>query len=240
MRYIITIICSVFIGFIAYCQEETHNLQYDKTPLELQKISPKDLASFKKDTAFDYTEKKLDSSWFNKFSLWLKNSMLSILKSIFGAEKATEIFQILITVLIYLSFLILVYLLFRFFLNVNSKSLITNNTQVNTIQFTEEEELLQHKDLEKLLQTAVQQKNYRLAIRYYFLLSLQKLNEKKWITWEQQKTNADYIKELQSKPLKEAFSTIAKIYDYVWYGEFSVNQIQYEQLKKPFEKIKTL
>ena len=98
-------------------------------------------------------------------------------------------------------------------------------------------EIIKNEDIDALIAEAVNQKNYRLAIRYYYLLALKKLTETNHIEWKPQKTNEDYINELQASGYKPDFVNITKIYDYVWYGEFNVDAIKFESLKLPFQSL---
>ena len=88
-----------------------------------------------------------------------------------------------------------------------------------------------------MIKEFINQKNYRLAIRYYYLLSLKYLTESDRITWQPQKTNEDYIKEIEKDHLKKDFKNITRIYDYVWYGEFKVDVLKFESLKLLFEDL---
>ncbi|SHK29948.1 DUF4129 domain-containing protein [Epilithonimonas mollis] len=78
--------------------------------------------------------------------------------------------------------------------------------------------------------------NYRSAIRYHFLFSLKKLADKNLISWNPEKTNRDYLKELKNKNLQEDFRRIIFIYDYIWYGELETKENDYQHFKAYFGK----
>ena len=61
--------------------------------------------------------------------------------------------------------------------------------------------------------------NYRLALRWCFLKSLQWLNKQDKITWQPAKTNIDYQQELNDKTLKDGFTGLSNVFEYVWYGD---------------------
>lgn len=105
------------------------------------------------------------------------------------------------------------------------------------IELTEDEDIIQNQDIQQLIQQALQNNNYRLAIRYYYLFVLKKLSDLELINWESQKTNTDYIKELNDATLKDQFRIITKLYDYIWYGSFEVNEKSYQQAEKEFQSI---
>ena len=64
---------------------------------------------------------------------------------------------------------------------------------------------------------------------------LKKLSDKKQIDWNTEKTNHDYLKELKSESSKTNFAELLYIFEYVWYGEFEINEEAYLQFKKKFE-----
>lgn len=79
---------------------------------------------------------------------------------------------------------------------------------------------------------------YRLAVRYQFLLILKKLSDKKLITWNPEKTNRDYNGEIKDENLKKRFADLALIFDYIWYGEFGVDYDHYLKYKEQFQAFK--
>lgn len=95
-------------------------------------------------------------------------------------------------------------------------------------------ETIESTDLNSLIKNAENNKDYRLAIRYYYLLVLKTLSLKKIIQLEDDKTNAEYINELASKPYSKDFKGTSYVYNYVWYGEFPLNAEHYKTAKSKF------
>jgi len=100
--------------------------------------------------------------------------------------------------------------------------------------------LIKNEDLSVLIQKAIEQKNYRLAIRYYYLLALQKLSKHEFIEWQQEKTNEDYIKEIKQSLLKSKFSSSTYLYDFVWYGNFDINELEFAKAEAEFNELNKL
>jgi hypothetical protein len=65
---------------------------------------------------------------------------------------------------------------------------------------------------------------------------LKKLSERNIIEWHVDKTNTDYLYEIQSKELKDNFQYLSYLYNYIWYGEFEMNDTTFNQAQKAFEK----
>lgn len=211
--------------------------QYDNTIINVEQISDEDLETYKNDTDFNYVEVQSEENFLDKFKRWLRNILTKIYEAIFGVGTASGFLYFMFNVFPYILLAFLIYLLLRFFLKVNSRNIITGATTTGSISFSEEEEIIKNQDISSLIKEAVKQKNYRLAIRYYYLLSLKYLSENNLINWEQQKTNEDYIKEIEKETLRLNFSNITKIYDYVWYGEFNIDELKFEQFKTSFESL---
>ena len=83
----------------------------------------------------------------------------------------------------------------------------------------------------------VRENKYRLAVRFYYLLVLQKLSQKDIIDWQVQKTNADYVYEIKSEKLRKEFTKLTRIYDFIWYGNFDVNETDFLKAEKEFKQI---
>ncbi|WP_323788635.1 DUF4129 domain-containing protein [Psychroserpens sp.] len=214
---------------------------YDDSTIDVKEITEDDLDTYKNDDAFNYIEVEPEENFlaraFNRFISWLSNIIREIVEAIFGVGEAQGLLYFIFYILPYLILAILIFLLIRFFLKVNSRTLITGQKEKAGFQFTEDEQIIKNEDINALINNAIQQKNYRLAIRYYYLQSLKHLTEKQVIIWQQEKTNEDYITEIASDSIKSSFKNITRIYDYVWYGEFNIDQLRFESLKIPFESL---
>ncbi len=95
-------------------------------------------------------------------------------------------------------------------------------------------ENIEHADIHALIHNAEKDNNYRLAIRYYYLLVLKTLSLKNHIKFEDDKTNSEYLNEIREKPFSKRFEYISYLYNYIWYGKFVVNIDQYTKAKSNF------
>jgi hypothetical protein len=94
-------------------------------------------------------------------------------------------------------------------------------------------------DTEDLIQKAHNARDYKLAIRLYFLDLLKKLNENGKIAWTKDKTNRDYLSELFSKQYYfDEIRTLTLAYERVWYGEHIPTEEHYQELRSEFQVIK--
>lgn len=238
LKYCFYIILSVQLSA---AQHKDAVVKYDDSVLDVKEISENNLETYKTDDDFNYVEAVPEDNFiiraYNRFIEWLGNIIREFFEAIFGVGEAQGILYFIFNVLPYLILAFLIFLLIRFFLKVNSRTLITGQKETAGFQFTEDEQIIKNEDIHALIDNAIAIKNYRLAIRYYYLLSLKYLTEKQVITWQQEKTNEDYITEIKSEAVKSNFKNITRIYDYVWYGEFNIDQLRFESLKIPFESL---
>ncbi|MFD2727255.1 hypothetical protein [Hyunsoonleella rubra] len=95
-------------------------------------------------------------------------------------------------------------------------------------------ENIEHADIHALIKQAESNKDYRLAIRYYYLLVLKMLSINNHIKFEDDKTNAEYLNELHEKPFSKAFAYASYLYNYIWYGKFNLDDSQYQKAKQNF------
>ena len=89
-------------------------------------------------------------------------------------------------------------------------------------------------DYNRLLNTAINKKDYRLATRYLYLQSLQKLIIAGAITYSPDKTNHQYLMEIYDKPYRQEFSLLTLHYEYAWYGDFLMEETGFTILQKKF------
>lgn len=104
-----------------------------------------------------------------------------------------------------------------------------------------EEEDINETDFDTLLNKAITNKNYRLATRYYYLSLLKKLTDKKHIEYHKDKTNSEYLFEIENKEIRNQFSYVSYIYSYVWYGEFPVDEAKFVTIQNKYQSfLKTI
>ena len=123
------------------------------------------------------------------------------------------------------------YLVYRLFLS-NSSFLSRNRKNIaSDIAVIEEENI---NDPDSLLRNAIKAGNYRLAVRYLYLQSLQRLSERKFIEINTNKTNYEYVTEIRKHRFANEFASLTLQYEYVWYGEYPVDERLFEQIQNGF------
>lgn len=171
-------------------------------------------------------EKKDQDSLWDRFWNWLTDL-------IFGnsSEKSKQnMFSVFLWALAIAGITVVVWLLTR----TEFTSFLRGNTKNTAFDFSDVEEDISSIDFSVRIKKAVDDADYRLAIRWYYLKQLNTLNDHKIIAYEPFKTNIDYGFELSKSPYQSAFKGISHIYDYVWYGKYDITLMDYEKLEKQF------
>lgn len=139
--------------------------------------------------------------------------------------------------LVYLLLTIFIgYFIIKLLLGTKASSFFTRKTAtVNPL--TIDEEHIENINLDTYINDALAQKNYRLAIRYMYLKALKELSSNNIISWHFEKTNSDYYNEMVDPLLKDNFKKVSYLYDYVWYGEFDLDEIGFINAQKDFERL---
>lgn len=97
-----------------------------------------------------------------------------------------------------------------------------------------EEIITPESDFDRLIREAVQKNNYRLAIRYHYLQTLHTLAQKNYLQLAADKTNYSYVREIADYNKQNEFAGLTLNYEYVWYGEFVIDELVYQKLKPAF------
>jgi hypothetical protein len=123
------------------------------------------------------------------------------------------------------------YLVYRLFLS-NASFLTRSRKNITTdITATTDEST---NDPDALLKNAIRNGNYRLAIRYLYLQTLVRLAERKYIEINTNKTNYEYVNEVRRHGFGNEFASLTLKYEYVWYGEYPVDEKLFEQIQGGF------
>lgn len=98
------------------------------------------------------------------------------------------------------------------------------------------EENIHVADLEGLLQKALAEGRFQLAIRIYYLMVIKRLSDLSFINWRKEKTNAAYVYEMQGQDGYQQFAELTREYEKVWYGNRVIDRQKYQTISPGFER----
>jgi hypothetical protein len=184
---------------------------------------------------FDYGIIKPHESLWNK----IVRNISRILRNIFGNLNPVAANRYTLVILRILGIVALAFIIYYLVKYLNSKNgnFFFSKKNKNLAPISSDiHENIHEINFPQLINKYEVEKDFRSAIRYRFLSILKILSDKNKITWMPEKTNQDYVSELKDETSKKQFLELAYIFDYVWYGEFSLSESDYNYYKEKFLK----
>lgn len=194
------------------------------------KVSP---LSFDKRAIETYSEQKefqydealtRDLSLWDRFWMWFWD-MIARLINTAGSSPGSKYFFIL------LGIAILVYIIIKV---VGPENIFSKKSRETILPYDVVNENIHEIDYEKELQKLISQRKYRLAVRLLYLKTLKKLSDADVIDWKPEKTNYNYFTEISKPELKSEFGKLTHQFDYIWYGDFPVDENKFEPINQSF------
>ncbi|WP_051385129.1 hypothetical protein [Flavobacterium enshiense] len=216
---------------IAYTDKHVADENIVITPVKYRDNFQRDYTS----EEFQYQPLLKDTSRWDNFKAWLQYWLDRIFSFGDGEGNAT-VFEIVVKVLAILIVLFVVYLIVKAIINKEGVWIFgkSSKKKISVTEYSEEN--IHTIDFRNIIEKCKAANNHRLSIRYYYLWLLKKMSDNGVIEWDIEKTNTDYLYEIQRHSLKEDFQYLSYIYDYSWYGEFRVDDALFEKAEKAFVK----
>jgi len=188
---------------------------------------------YREDQDFNYNQEEGSKTFLAR----LLEKIGRLLKKLFGLSsygKANNVTLWAVKILSGLVVLVAIYFIIRLLMNHKGRWFFQKKNESIPIDINNVEQLIRSADFEQLISETEKQGNTRQSIRLYYLWLLKDLKEKELIVWLPEKTNADYLAELKKESLRKQFSYLSYLYNYIWYGEFSITDEDYVVARKAF------
>ncbi len=196
--------------------------------------------SLKSHPDFQYEDTIAGPQWSKHILNWLADKWSKAWKWLLDGKEPSGFFSFLIQFVKYLSLLVLLGVIIWVIVKMESSTSRIKRKQIKQDEGDVEGKLIAKGDFAKLIQQAVEGRDFALAIRYHYLYSLQLLADKGMIVWESQKTNADYLREIKDPEVQGSFREITKWYHYFWFGKRAIDNALFKKANLVFEQFKTV
>ena len=202
-------------------------LAQDSTKINVRKPSESKISALRKLNDYQYTvqDSQIIDTWWKRllrrFYNWFNSIFTGVGNPIFWKTAA---YVFIVSVIVYVILKLMGVNFYGLYQKKNNNEIPyeTFGENIHTIDFADS------------IAEAIVQKNYRLAVRLYYLKTLKELTDRKMIDWRINKTNRSYVYELNSPTLRPDFERITLQFEYAWYGDFSVDETQFLNIKNQF------
>jgi len=220
----------LFTGLGLHVQAATLNVNSNKAVVSVRKADSIALNKLRNDKNYNYEVVKPGQllTWWQKLKLWLLDKILALFDDKGVAPYIRTGLIVLIAVFIIIKLL-----------NADISRLFYKNRQVEELIINEIQEDINSLDFDRLIEKYTLQQDYRMVVRYYYLKLLKNLNSKGMIAWRINKTNRDYVYELEGSPLYGSFDKLSSFYEYIWYGDFLISSDQFGYIREQFIDVST-
>ena len=205
--------------------------------LEQADFDSEKIEAYKTEKAFEYLNKIEEDSWWIRLKRWLNLKWNAFLQWLFGDYQTNAFWSAVLQALPYLLLVLVTVVITWLFIRLNPANAVMAEPIKGTVNLQKEEEIVKTADISSLIDRAIDDENYRLAVRYLYLKSLRILDKNKHISYRFQKTNEDYINEIKETKIKEQFIKITRLYDFIWYGDFNLSKERFTKVNEEFKKM---
>lgn len=206
-------------------------LQKDSSAVVVKSFNDRALNKYHSDKSFNYDGPDISepSAW-ERFWAWFWNSLFSKVGN-------PVIGNILKYGFLALAISLLVFIIFKL-TGMDGMRLWQGKARKANLAYTESLENIHEINFDAELEKAIALHNYRLAVRLLYLKCLKQLSDDDLIRWQIDKTNSVYVYELNDPSVRQAFLSLTRQFEYVWYGGFTVDGDAFKNINQLFQNFK--
>ena len=193
-------------------------------------VAEKRIEEYKNDPDFNYNNEQPEpDDWISKIKNWIEEQLAGM--------NSSKTFSTIIDYLYYgLMFLALI-LIVRGLIGADRRGIIFGKINKEELKLVESEEEISSLNFDQLITSAIDSKNFKLAVRYLFLKSLQQLSENAIIELRNNKTNYQYLSEIKNNQIANVFQKTTSLFEWVWYGNFPVDDKILKSSRNEFNQL---
>jgi hypothetical protein len=233
-------LCKAFIAVSAIpsyilIQEKESSVKIDDSPIASKQFDPNFKEAYNSEE-FVYERTLNNSGWWTDF----KRAWSEFWRDFFNSTDTSPdptITTWLFRIAGLLIFILVIYFIVKAIMNDEGSWVFGKASDKHIIPIADVANNIHESNFKQLVNEASTDLNYRLAVRYYYLWVLKELNAAKFIHYDVEKTNSDYQFELLNTEMKKPFLYTSYLYNYIWYGEFEVNTLEFEKARTAFDQL---
>jgi hypothetical protein len=201
----------------------------DRSDVNVRQADPDRIAAYKNDRDFTYDDSEPEMS----FISMLINEVIQFLDESLGEGTGNTILR----GVFFLVMMGVIYLIVNQIMKGNISSALSGRSASEEIRFMQDPALQKEEDLNRKIQSAADEGNYREAVRLIYQKTLKELSRAGLIQWATHKTNFDYLYEMDAHPSSVSFRHLTRIYEYTEYGDFGIDRDGLERVRELYSKL---
>lgn len=215
---------------VANTQNSTKVETWDSASVNYRPASKEKMEAYKQMKVYNYERFEKPETLWNKFLRWIRAKI--------GKSSLNQ--NLVLYDLVAFAVLIFLFLILKLMgVDITGLFVFGHKSKAAQIMFKQQHDDIYGDNMEQMLTQAIKNKAYREAVRLLYLLSLRQLDTLELIHWRPWKTNKDYYYELVMTEHKLLFSTLQLSYEYIWYGQFKVEEEKFYEVQAQFEKFES-
>lgn len=156
---------------------------------------------------------------------WISMQVARLLQKLFGSEFAEEYTELILIGLVVVLLLLVVWFLYR------KRPELFMRLRRNRLDYQIQEDTIYGVDFEQEIATALQQEDYRSAIRLLYLQTLKQLSDAERIDWQPYKTPTEYLYEVKAEGIRASFRLLTTGFLRVRYGNFDASEPLFREMQ---------
>ncbi len=213
--------------------QQTPSPASDTARIEVREPPADKLSEYRNNGDFTYEATPKEAETFlDKIKYWIREKLGEFLN-----QPGTQNF---LDIIFYVVFAGLILALLNEFMKGNIKSLFSRKNALKPRTFSVKETDGNERDLDRLIREAVDNNQLGLAVRYLYRRSLMQLQKGGFINWKKNKTNREYLYEIQENELRELFQEVSRYYEYAEYGNYAVSDADFNKMRRRFDQMETI
>jgi len=210
----------------------------DTANISVRRFNNAALDKYKAQPEFRYQETDGSPSIWTRFWRWLRHWLHVRRPVVKGKPSITllyVIFKILEYTIIAGAIGLIVFVIFKM-AGVDLSFLFRRSSKAIAVPYTESLENIHDINFDNSIEEAINNHNYRLAVRLLYLKCLKQLSDASLIKWQPEKTNSSYVNELANAEQKAIFNSLTRRFEFIWYGEFSIDGQTFNRINLQFQE----
>jgi Domain of unknown function (DUF4129) len=202
-------------------------IRIDSAKITPSKFDKDSISNYKDQKEFQYDEiGQRQLSWWDKFWMWFWGLIGSLIQGATSNLISRYIF-------IGLGVALILYIVIK---TIGTENIFRKKSKETILPYDVITENIHEIDYEQELQRLVAERKFRLAVRLLYLRALKKLSDAEIINWQPDKTNYNYLMEIDKPELRNDFSKLTIQFDYIWYGDFPIDEVKFEPINQSFNQ----